>query len=420
MTHEANPIEAVFRQESGKILSSLVRVLRDFDQAEEALQDALAQALEQWPREGLPDRPGAWLSRVAKRRAIDRIRSERSRRDRELEIQDARNPGADLEERLRSMDSSIEDDRLRMIFTCCHPSLAVEVQVALTLNALGGLRGDEIARAFLVPASAMRQRLVRGKQKIKAAGIPYRVPPDALLPERVPPVLTVIYLIFNEGYSASRGESWLRQELSAEGIRLGRLLAQLMPDEPEVHGLLALMLLHDARRRARASIDGDPILLADQDRELWDRGLAAEGRELLERALLRGRPGSYQIQAAIAAVHHDARRPEDTDWAQIVALYDELLREHGSPVVALNRAVAIAMRDGPEAGLERLDRLAEGSELTNYLYLHSSRGELLRRIGSLGAAREAYRRALELAGSSAEMRFLEGRLRECSADDSPG
>lgn len=414
MTLSTDTIEAVFRQESGRILSTLVRVLRDFDRAEEALQEALAQALEQWRVEGIPERPAAWLSTVARRKAIDALRQDRSRQDREQLSLGGTPPTEALEELVKRMDSSIEDDRLRMIFTCCHPSLATEVQVALTLNALGGLRGDEIARAFLVPATAMRQRLVRGKQKIKAAGIPYRVPPDALLPERVPPVLAVLYLIFNEGYSASTGASWLRQELSAEGIRLGRTLAKLMPDEPEVLGLLALMLLHDARRGARMTEGGDLILLAEQDRSLWDRELAEEGREVLERALLRGRPGTYQIQAAIAAVHHDARRAEDTDWAQIVALYDELLRDHGSPVVALNRAVAIAMRDGPEAGLERLDRMAEGPELTDYLYLHSSRADLLRRLGDHGAAAEAYRRALELAANSTERRFLERRLRECS------
>jgi RNA polymerase sigma-70 factor, ECF subfamily len=381
-------LDRTFREQWGRVLASLIGFLGDFDLAEEAAQDAFAIAAERWPREGVPANPGGWLMATARNRAIDRIR-----RDRTLK---AKTRLLDVPEAVEDdvFETTFPDERLELVFTCCHPALATDAQVALTLRTLGGLTTTEIARAFLVPEATMAQRLVRAKRKIKAAGIPFRVPPDHLLPDRLAAVLAVVYLIFNQGYGG-------RAELAAEAIRLGRSLAELMPDEPEVHGLLAMMLLHDSRREARFR-DGGLVLLADQDRALWNQAQIAAGRRALDRALaLRGR-GPYVVQAAIAALHAD----DTHDWPQIAALYGELARLTGSPVVELNRAAAIAESEGPEAALEIVD----GLELEDYHYLHSTRGELLRRLGRVDEARDAYRRALALVHDEAERRLLERRL----------
>jgi RNA polymerase sigma-70 factor (ECF subfamily) len=386
-----DPLEQAFRDRWGRVLAALIGFLGDFDLAEEAAQEAFAIAAERWPRDGTPAEPVAWLVTTARNRAIDRIRRERTlaEKTRLLDIPEAAEDPVD--------DTTFHDERLELIFTCCHPALATDAQVALTLRTLGGLTTAEIAHAFLVPEATMAQRLVRAKKKIKAAGIPFRVPPGHLLPDRLAAVLAVVYLIFNEGYSAPP----TRGDLAAEALRLGRALAELMPDEPEVHGLLALMLLHDARRAARLR-DGELVVLADQDPSLWDRGQIAAGRATLDRALaLRGR-GPYVLQAAIAALHADEAR----DWPQIAALYGELARVTGSPVVELSRAVAVAEAAGPEAGLAIVDGLA----IEDYHYLHATRGELLRRLGRADDAREAYRRALALVHDDAERRLLERRL----------
>jgi RNA polymerase sigma-70 factor (ECF subfamily) len=381
-------LEQVFREQWGRVLAALIGYLGDFDLAEEAAQEAFAIAAERWPRDGVPASPGSWLVTTARNRAIDRIRRDRTlaAKTRLLVVPEAAEEPMDA--------TTFPDERLELVFTCCHPALATDAQVALTLRTLGGLTTPEIARAFLVPEATMAQRLVRAKRKIKGAGIPFRVPPDHLLPDRLAAVLAVVYLIFNEGYGG-------RGDLAAEALRLGSALAELMPDEPEVHGLQAMMLLHDARRAAR--FDGeDLVLLADQDRARWDAGQIAAGRARLDRALaLRGR-GPYVAQAAIASLH----AAEPRDWPQIAALYGELARLTRSPVVELNRAIAVAEVDGPAAGLEILDRL----DLDGFHYLHATRGELLRRLGRGEEARDAYARALALVPDDAERRLLERRL----------
>jgi RNA polymerase sigma-70 factor (ECF subfamily) len=397
-------LEQTFRDEWGRVLAALIGFLGDFDLAEEAAQEAFAVAAERWPRDGTPSNPSAWLITTARNRAIDRIRRDRTlvARTRLLEVPEAAEDPMDA--------TTFPDERLELIFTCCHPALATEAQVALTLRTLGGLTTAEIARAFLVGEPTMAQRLVRAKRKIKAAGIPFRVPPDHLLPDRLAAVLAVVYLIFNEGYSAPP----TRGELVGEALRLGRALAELMPDEPEVHGLLAMMLLHDARRESRVR-DGELVLLADQDRSLWNTAQISGGRAVLDRALaLRGAGGAggvYVLQAAIASLHAD----EPRDWPQIAALYGELARLTDSPVVELTRAVAVAEHEGPEAGLAIVDRLA----LEDYRYLHSTRGELLRRLGRTSEARDAYHRALALVHDDAERRLLERRLAELEAATRP-
>jgi RNA polymerase sigma-70 factor (ECF subfamily) len=403
-------ISRVFREESGRAVATLVRSFGDIDVAEEAVQEAFTVAIERWPESGLPPNPGAWITMTARNRAIDRLRRESKRHDRHTQA-------ASLDPGDRSPEDvgPVKDDRLRLIFTCCHPALAPVAQVALTLRLLGGLQTDEIARAFLVPEATMAQRLVRAKNKIKANNIPYRVPDDAELPDRLKSVLAVLYLVFNEGYAASSGDELIRQDLCSEAIRLTRVLVDLMPDEPEAIGLLALLLLSESRRDARTAPDGSLVLLPDQDRTKWDRDVIAEGQALVRACLRRNSPGPYQIQAAINAVHSDARTVADTAWDQIVALYDQLQAVAPSPVVALNRAVAVAEVDGVAIALDEVDRLAE--PLADFHLFHSARGDLLRRLGRSDEAAAAYDRAIDLAGNAPERTFLVGRREALARGD---
>jgi RNA polymerase sigma-70 factor, ECF subfamily len=403
-------VTRAFREEWGQIVATLIGLTGDWDLAEECAQDAFAQALQRWPRDGVPRRPGAWLTTVARNRATDRLRREavgaaKLRQAAMLAGPDG--PGEDA-----AAASGVPDDRLRLMFTCCHPALAFEARVALTLRTLAGLTTAEIARAFLVPEDTMSKRLSRAKRKIRNAGIPFRVPPAHLLTERTASVLGVLYLLFNEGYAASAGADLVRQHLTAEAIRLTRLLAQLLPDESEVGGLLALELLHDARHATRVDAAGELVPLEDQDRSRWDANQISEGARLLEAALRRGRPGPYQVQAAIAACHATAPEAAATDWAQIAALYGQLAQLVPSAVVRLNRAVAVGMRDGPAAGLALVEQLKETGELAGYHLLAATRADLLRRLGRTDEAAVAYREALELAPTDPERRYLSRRLAE--------
>jgi RNA polymerase sigma-70 factor (ECF subfamily) len=414
-------VEHVFREESGRILAGLIAATRDFTLAEDALQDASIAALQQWPAGGIPRNPAAWLSTIARRKAIDRLRRDATLARKHDQLRALARLEGEEELAGSKPEDGFPDERLKLLFTCCHPALSLEAQVALTLRTLGGLSTSEIAAAFLVTEPTMAKRLVRAQKKIRDAGIPYRVPPLHLLPERLDGVLGVLYLIFNEGYAASQGEGLIRQELCNEAIRLARVLADLLarepalPEDPEVDGLLALMLLHHARRTARVDAEGNPVLLEDQDRSLWDRDEIEEGTAILDRAIAHCRVGPYQIQAAIAALHDESEDAAETDWPQIAALYATLTRVTPSPVVELNRAVAVAMAEGPGRGLALLDRPELAEQLDAYHHFHAARADLLRRCGDRERAAAAYVRALELCRNTAERRFLQRRLTEVAS-----
>jgi RNA polymerase sigma-70 factor, ECF subfamily len=421
-------IERIFREESGRILATLIGLLGSFDLAEELLQEAFTVALEQWPQQGVPANPRAWLISTARHKGLDLLRRRatfKSKRDELQKITELEQQLASAKEPMQRDDQSDDDgetfgdDRLRLIFTCCHPALAPEAQVALTLRTLCGLTTDEIARAFLIPLPTMAQRVVRAKQKIRDAGIPYRVPPQPELAARLEAVLLVVYLVFNEGYSASSGGTAIRHELCSEAIRLGRILCQLLPRQTEPRALLALMLLHDSRRNARTTESGEPILLEEQNREMWNHEQIAEGLILVESALRNGPPGPYALQAAIAAVHARARSTAETDWRQIVGLYELLLRVQPSPVVQLNHAAAVGMADGPAAGLRLLDELESNAELRDYYLLPAARADLLRRLERWPEAADAYRRSLNLGTNDAARTFLTRRLSEMESKMSP-
>lgn len=413
MTEASATLEKVFREEHGRIIATLIRQSGSFDLAEEALNEAFVAAAAGWERDGPPRNPGAWLTTVAYRKLLDALRRDKTRADKQSEIE---YEAARLQPFVEpaSLEEVVEypDDRLRLMFTCCHPSLAREAQVALTLRTLGGLTTTEIAHAFLLPETTLAQRLVRAKQKIRLAGIPYEIPSLERLNDRLAAVQAVVYLIFNEGYAASAGENLMRHDLCAEAIRLARVLCELLPNEPENTGLLALMLLQDSRRKARVNDQGELVTLEEQDRSLWDREEINEGLRLLRRALTMARAGSYQLQAAIAAVHCEAQTPADTDWPQIVALYERLLRLSSSPVVALNHAAAVAMSDGPERGLELIDVVGADGRLDHYYLFHAARADLLRRLDQFAEARTAYERALTLTSNRVEQKYIQRRLDE--------
>lgn len=411
-------LERVVREDYGRMIATLIRLSGSFDLAEEALQEAFAAALADWERQGVPRNPSAWLTTVAHRKLIDALRREKTKSDKRPQLQFETETRRPEEGEAAATEGTMEypDDRLRLIFTCCHPALAREAQIALTLRTLGGLTTAEIARAFLLPEATLAQRLVRAKAKIRQAGIPYQVPAREILPDRLQAVQAALYLIFNEGYSATSGEQLVRGELCAEAIRLARLLGELMPETPENQGLLALMLLQDSRRLARTDSEGDLVPLEEQDRSLWNREQIAEGIALLDRALQQRRSGPYQVQAAIAALHAQAETPAETDWPQIASLYEALLRMLPTPIVALNRAVAVAMSSGYERGLALIDAAAASEQLEGYPLYHAARADLLRRLGRAGLAAEAYARALELTTNRVERRYLKRRLAELGVE----